>query len=169
MIILITLGPYVLIWSIIVALSLVFIKRALYKTVVIVFFSIGIWLFLFWDTIPARIEFNKLCERDAGIHIYKTIEISSEYFDDGVLDYERLKEEKMYVYERKRVDINSKYNISKLHNLITVNNKVYAEVFIYTYKGGWFFNRIIPVGESCPSKFRSSKVLEKIFKERNND
>tara|TARA_R110000782_G_scaffold268891_1_gene366024 strand:- start:9806 stop:10315 length:510 start_codon:yes stop_codon:yes gene_type:complete len=169
MILLIALGPYVLVWSIIVALSLVFIKRALYKAVVIVVFSVGIWLFLFWDTIPARMEFNKLCEKDAGIHIYKTIEIGSGYFDNGVLDYDRLKEENMYAYESRRTSINTKYNISKLHNSLLIDGEVYLEIFVYSYKGGWFFNRFIPKGEDCPNDWARKNYLTMIFKEKNND
>jgi hypothetical protein len=168
MALLIILAPYILVLSIIIVLILVFVKRGLHKLFLTIAACIGMWLYLFAETIPARMKFNELCEKDAGIHIYKTKELGSEYFNEGKLDYDRLIEEEVYIYKREQKKVSNKYNISRLHHSIIIDKEIYAEIFIYTYKGGKFFNRILP-GEDCPNKFRSSNVLKRIFKEKEYD
>ena len=118
-----------------------------------------------WDVILGRAVFYTLCATQGGVHVYQTVELGAEYFDeDGVpLFYDKnefFKNMSLMNRYLGNKDIerseNTFLNISKTKYKIidSWNNRVLGEYIKYAFFGGWLANStpFLVVGESCPEK-----------------
>ncbi|GEM_PF-3160477 len=167
MALLILLAPYILILSIIIVLILIFVKRSLYKLLLSIAACTGMWLFLFVDTIPARIKFNELCEKYAGIHVFETVEIGGEYFNKGKLNIKKLEIDSTFTVEHKsKNSISEKYNIGITNFIYKVNDIKVAEYINYNYRPGKTFGKGSGGGKSCLNNIFNEELLVLVFKEK---
>ncbi len=118
-----------------------------------------------WDVILGRAVFYSLCATQGGVHVYKTVELGSEYFDkDGVsLFYDRDQyftdmSLRGYFVGIKDIEISDDnfLNISRTEYKIVDNrnNNVLGTYVKYANFGGWFMNYtgFAVKGVSCPIK-----------------
>jgi len=136
-----------------------------------------LYLPLGWDVILGRAVFYGLCATQGGVHVYQTVELGPEYWnEDGrpkfILDNGELDENTFSGrYESKRA---SDRNFSKLLNIgkferSIMDKKTGDKLGTLTrimYFGGWFLNYTgFVVGASdCPSEYGIyPKFLKMIF------
>lgn len=137
-------------------------KTLLAKTGTVLLVSFLLYLPLGWDVILGRAYFNYLCATQGGVHVYQTVKLGKEYFDEeGVSGFydknKRYKDMRLgdkykgsSYYDR---NYSTKFNIAyatySIHDVL--ENKVLGSVKVFTYFGGWFINHtgFHVVGESC--------------------
>lgn len=120
------------------------------------------------DEIAGRIYFNHLCETEAGVKVYRTIELPAEYWDKGG-------EPKFYVNWDD--GLGTKYPLIYSHgtfsSLFHIENagykfiekrssKMLGEVVNFRYFGGWLLRNFSPhnTGNSCDL---NEKIIKDIF------
>lgn len=128
-----------------------------------------------WDVIAGRLYFRYLCATDAGMRIYKQVDLGPERrniqaFPDIPLQYNRLPISKQYPYRPRSIPELPGPARIKLTQESIVDGKsgeVLGEIVEYHYGGGWFQNstslgpvsstRCAPGGQSFKS------LLDQIF------
>ena len=113
-----------------------------------------------WDVILGRAYFHYLCNKDGGIHIYETVELGSEHWNEdgspkfytGKWPFDNTILGGKYVFERPddRYTTNRVFNIVKYTGAIidTVTKRVMGDWITYEYFGGWAMNTGTPFGRS---------------------
>ena len=139
------------------------------------------------DEIAGRIYFNHLCETEAGVKVYQTIELPAEYWDkDGKPTfYKGAKNNDVpsYAFKRLGIDIDAKWvekkrllHVSQFGTVVREkkSGKKYSEVVGFGYKGGWIMRELTPhpSGLSCGSGDFYDELVQQQFipakKERAN-
>lgn len=105
-----------------------------------------------WDVILGRSYFYYLCNKDAGIHIYQTIELGPEHWgDDGYPNFYTYKGDfdksffnKKYEFYATRTDrtFTTFFNIKRslMQVIESETGEVLGERVRYLYWGGWVWN-----------------------------
>jgi len=120
-----------------------------------------------WDVMLGRAYFNYHCEKDGGIHIYQTVELGNEYWnDDGSPKFytERGSFDEEFFdgrYEKKQDDdrtFETMLPVSRylLQIIDTNTGYVAGEIVTYQYTNGWVWNTGQPFstrGIMCPQVF----------------
>ena len=130
-----------------------------------------------WDVILGRAVFYTLCATQGGVHVYQTVELGPEYWnEDGspkfIMENGEL-DENIFGgrYESKRV---SDRNFSKLLNIgrferTIIDRKTGGKLGTLTrimYFGGWFLNHtgFVVGANDCPSEYGIyPKLLKMVF------
>lgn len=107
-----------------------------------------------WDIIPSRLYFEHLCETEAGIKVFRTVEVDQSYFrPDGVPDDKKLLDR--YVQSSKwNRDFSSWAHITKIEGVIQEREtgELLGTAIDYLYGGGWINSRIAPMSSTtCPN------------------
>lgn len=148
--------------------------------------SIGMLLFLaiflmpFADGIAGRIYFNYLCATEAGVKVYKTVELPAEYWDEegnarflkpsGDLDRTMLGNR--FGEPAVKKSYSDVFGIDEYHQKMVDNSTQdnLGEVIIYMYKGGWVSRTFNPTpGAIRCTNLRGNKLWRdfhlKLFKQ----
>ncbi len=123
-----------------------------------------LYLPLGWDVILGRAVFYGLCATQGGVHVYQTVELGPEYWnEDGSprffsrdLGFDEINILDGYLGSRETdSDYSKALNLSVTkYEIVDVEKDVTMGVYVkYTYFGGWFMNYtgFHVGGESCPS------------------
>jgi hypothetical protein len=108
-----------------------------------------------WDIIPGRLYFHRLCQTEAGVKVYKTMEINQSYFTvDGKPDIKKL-EEKYAQPDRLDRNFSSIFHIAKSESAILdkQTGDVLGVATDFLYRGSWISTHILVDrgGTSCPA------------------
>jgi len=132
-----------------------------------------------WDIIPGKIYFNNLCENEAGVKVYKTVELPAEYWDgqgkprfyDEINGNMRLPLDK---YEWK--SRTEKYPFFVEKNISDMKEKNTEEILnervLFTYWGGWISRNFAPhnTATSCGSDVKAyTRYVKQIFVPSHSD
>ncbi len=114
-----------------------------------------------WDVILGRAVFYTLCATQGGVHVYQTVELGPEYWnEDGspkFILYNGELDESIFngVYKYERVD-QSVFDMGSVTKhpdrlIDTRNGDVLADRVTFVYRGGWFFRYtgFFVEGEPC--------------------
>jgi hypothetical protein len=115
------------------------------KAIPLLIVSILVGAVLFWDVIPGRIQFKRLCETESGIRIYKRVTLEPEYhgveFPDNFYIYNQLPIGKRYPERLEDVsDLPGPAKIRRARSLIidASTGAQLGSLTIFFYGGGWF-------------------------------
>lgn len=118
-----------------------------------------------WDVILGRAYFNYLCHKDGGIHIYQTVELGPEYWnEDGSPkfytekgDFDESFFDGRYEYITTKTDRNFRIILSVSRDLTqmidTNTGNILGERVSYLYGNGWVMETWQPFstsGQRCP-------------------
>lgn len=124
------------------------------------------------DEIAGRIYFNHLCDTDAGVKVFQTIELPAEYWDkDGKPRFYdesngnfRLPLEKYALVEAEKTKL--PFGIEK--NCSLLRDKISHEVIsidtLYRYWGGWISRNFTPHNTAIHCGGESKEFVTKQFK-----
>lgn len=116
------------------------------------------------DEIAGRIYFHHLCEKEAGVKVYQTIELPAECWDeDGKPKFYKganNNDVPSYAFNRLGIDIDGEWVEKKRLFHVTQSKTIYkekesgrkySEVVRFGYKGGWIMRELTPhpSGLSC--------------------
>ncbi|HQY58146.1 MAG: hypothetical protein KA240_07815 [Nitrospira sp.] len=106
-----------------------------------------------WDIIPGRLSFQHLCETEAGIKVFRTVEVEDEFFmSDGQPDQKKLV--LLYSQQDKRDSEFSPWmHIVKVESSIQAKRtgEILGAATDFVYFGGWIGSRIAPMSPiTCP-------------------
>lgn len=107
-----------------------------------------------WDILPGRVYFQRLCERDAGVKVFKTVGVDKAFFSaDGRPDQKKLAE---------RFDGSMKFD-DHIHHIFHIKKaqgsvvdkqtgEVLGTAVNFSYFGGWLSAYLFPQGppDVCP-------------------
>jgi hypothetical protein len=130
-----------------------------------------------WDVIAGRLYFRYLCAADAGVRIYKSVELRPEdyavQFPANPAVYRRLQISERYPYRLDSVeDLPGPAKIKMIRQSVidAKTGDVLGDITEYSYGGGWFENAISfhgAGGGHCASDGNNFKMfLERIFRRR---
>lgn len=144
--------------------------------------AVGLLVFLlvffvpFGDEIAGRIYLNRLCATEAGVKVYKTVELPTEYWDDR--GQPKFYDEKNgnFRLEGYRVEYETGVHSSFFHidnagykRVDKQSGQVLGEVTEFMYWGGWMRRKLSPhnTADGCENrKERSSSLIKQIFKQK---
>jgi hypothetical protein len=143
-------------------------------------FAVGLGIFLlvfcvpFADEIAGRIYFNHLCATEAGVKVYHTVELPSEYWDEkgrpkffnehGYLDHDfwvkELDESGGHVGRYSSV-----FSIDKDTSPVKerTSQKALAEVTTFRFWGGWVSRNFSPNNTAASCEFLSAPNFSRNF------
>lgn len=108
---------------------------------------------LFWDVIPGRMQFDRLCNAQSGIRIYKSVSLGTEYrgteFPDNFDLYDQLSVAKRYPhYTVENRDLPGPGVIVHIENGVRDgrSGELLGTRTIFHYGGGWVENWITTAG-----------------------
>lgn len=138
-----------------------------------------LYLPLGWDVILGRAVFYTLCATQGGVHVYETVELGSEYWnEDGspkfILKNGELDEAALngsFAYERNTEEsLGNLFNVTKHPDklLYRKTGDVYADRVTFVYRGGWFSNYtgFFVRGTPCGTKIKDElypTLFSKVF------
>ncbi len=150
-------------------------NRKLFVLILMIFIS---YMPLGWDVIYGRIHFNYLCATDGGFHVFNTVELGDEYWNedggigfitqDGYFDEVRMGN--LYIAETERDRNYSEIsNIAKDRKIIrnVTTTEILGEHISFVYFGGWFtsYSGFSVGGERCyGERGYYKRFLASIFK-----
>ena len=113
------------------------------------------------DEIAGRIYFNHLCETEAGVKVYKTIELPAKYWDDeGKPTFYKganNNDVPSYAFEKLGIEITAKRNHSQRWFHVNQSGTIYiskktglklSEVVRFGYGEGWIVREMTPHNSS---------------------
>jgi hypothetical protein len=181
-------------WIVLIAYILAgreIIKRLQTKKAKFIFVAVYL-LIPIGDVFLGHIYFYSLCVVESGQKIYKTVELSTEYFlQAGDLDQSRrdewgkypiakggelnqLKLKERYSYTSKYdKDYSKIFHITKVYGIVQdeKTNQILGDATSFVYRGGWLENIVFefPSGRWCPTAptdigYIHSTLEERIFK-----
>lgn len=128
-----------------------------------------------WDIIPGQLYFQHLCETEAGVKVFREVEVDLSYFKpDGKLDDQKLTERYPHVTRFDR-NFSPAFHIAKTES--TIQDKQTKEILgtaaNFSHRGGWLttFVLVDTTGASCPaypSFGMHSAVLARVFRPNTN-
>lgn len=160
-------GLIILVPIIYIAIAWVIVKRLHTKKAKIIALVIFI-IIPTWDEIIGRIYFKNLCETEAGVKIFKTVELGKEFFlRSGEIDMNTagrlpakggevntLRIETRFPVIRRSTEVSQIFKINKYEVSITekATNNVLARHTNFSYFGGWLARHSTPhvTGIRCP-------------------
>lgn len=108
-----------------------------------------------WDIIPGQLYFQHLCDVEAGVKVFRMVEVDQSYFrPDGRPDDKKLAERYVQTskFDRKFSTI---FNIARTETTVFDNqtNEVLAVGSNFSNRGGWLTQFVLPdaSGTSCPA------------------
>jgi len=122
-----------------------------------------------WDVILGRAYFYYLCNKDGGVHIYQTVELEPEYwnedgsprfytergaFDSSVFGGRYVISNSDDRYTKKVFDITK--DVDEVIDV--VSGKKIGEWVMYVNRGGWLMNLYNPFGQTGDRCHRSSDM-----------
>lgn len=120
-----------------------------------------------WDIIPSRLYFEHLCETEAGIKVFRTVEVDQSYFrPDGRPDDRKLVER--YVQSSKRTpDYSSWAHITKVESTIQdrETDELLGVATDFTYYGGWVEATIAPMSPTTCPRYPNHVIHDIIWQE----
>ena len=164
MVLVIGLAPYLLALFLFGLLTRFAISRKKVRYFVNILAILGVWLYLFGDTIPLRYEFYLLCKNEAGYKIYQQINQSINEFtdDNGEVDWQKvednfvIKSNSSYLDKKRRA-------IKKLSQEFYFLDQIIGQVVSFSYGGGAYMRKL-PTGFSCPDNFSYKEFYSEIYK-----
>lgn len=124
-----------------------------------------------WDIIPGQLYFKHLCETEAGVKVFRTVEVGRSYFKpDGKPDDQKLAEQYPHMTKFDR-NFSPIFHIAKTES--TIQDKQTKEILgtaaNFSHRGGWLttFVLVDAAGTSCPAYpffAMHSAVLERVFR-----
>jgi hypothetical protein len=145
-----------LILYILLAWLVVYLVKKYTGSTIAKYFTVAVFILIpSWDILPGRLYFQRLCKKEAGIKVFKTVEVEKTYFkSDGAPDEERLSHRFKSQMEVDR-KFSSIFHIAKIESSIQdyESGELLATATDLRYHGGWLFATFLPQGEStvCPS------------------
>ncbi|MHB9119734.1 MAG: hypothetical protein ACYC2R_15905 [Burkholderiales bacterium] len=144
-------------------------NRAAKYTVIAIFILVPTW-----DIIPGKLYFNHLCENEAGVKVYKAVELPAEYWDEkgrpkffneqGYLDHKILAD-KLDGFGGHVERYSSVFAIDK--DISPVKEKssqeVLAEVTTFLYWGGWVNRKFSPHNTAASCEFMDAPNFSRSF------
>jgi hypothetical protein len=120
-----------------------------------------------WDIVPGYLYFNHLCESEAGVKVFKTVEVDTNYFlPNGEPDQERLKE--VYLNPVKLQDFSSQFHIKISSSLVREKNtgETLGTATGFAYYGGWLSSYVFPQGppSKCPDYLVHGTLWRQVVK-----
>lgn len=124
-----------------------------------------------WDIVPGQLYFQRLCETEAGVKVFKKVEVDQSYFkSDGTPDDKKLIERYAQPdhFDRK---FSSIFHIAKSES--SIQDKQTGEVLgtatDFSYRGGWLTTLVLvdAAGISCPAYPRfgvHTVIWQEVFK-----
>jgi len=118
---------------------------------------VGIAVFVLiptWDIVPGQLYFQHLCKEEAGIKVFKTVEVERMYFlENGQPDGKKLsaRYSQPNKYDR---DFSSIFSVRKIES--SIKDQRTAEILgtatDFSYYGGWINANLFPQGppDTCP-------------------
>jgi hypothetical protein len=115
--------------------------------------AIVAWAILFWDVIPGRAEFDRLCQTSSGIRVHKKVLLDPNEprleFPDSFLQYEQLALAKRYPYRVEDTDdLPGPARIKRRRDTVidSRTGEELGSLTIYYYGGGWLENALSTAG-----------------------
>ena len=128
-----------------------------------------------WDIIPGYVYFNYLCEKEAGVKVFKAVEVDKTYFmGNGQPDERKLADRFTQPFKLDR-DFSSLFHIGKRESVI--QDKQTGEIFgtasDLLYYGGWLQAGLSDnrASRTCPvylGHTAHAVIWQKVFKLRQN-
>jgi hypothetical protein len=126
-----------------------------------------------WDIIPGKLYLNYLCENEAGVKVYQTVELPAEYWDvQGRPKFYDETNGNMHLpldkYEWKSRTEEYPFNVEKNISDMKEKNteKILNERVVFTYWGGWISRNFAPhnTATSCGSDVKAyTSYVKQIF------
>ena len=128
-----------------------------------------------WDVILGRAVFYTLCATQGGVHVYQTVELGPEYWnEDGspkfILENGELNEKifKGKYHLKRKTEKHTEYISYYDTQLInTETNNIIADRVMIDYLGGWFvrYTGFFVTGSRCPTESYGlyPDLLHKVF------
>ncbi len=120
------------------------------------------------DEIAGRIYFNHLCEKEAGVKVYQTIELPAEYWDErGKPKFYATWDAglgKAYPRIRKNGPYSSLFHINDAGFKFIEKNSgnTLGEVVNFRYFGGWIFRNFTTSNSSISCELKE-EIINEIF------
>ena len=126
-----------------------------------------------WDIIPGQLYFNHLCEKEAGIKVFRTVEMEKEYFlPNGQPDEKKLAGRYSRDFRLDK-DFSPLFHIAKRESVIqnVQTGDVLGTATDFSYRGGWLTAFVLPEGPgtSCsayPNLSLHSAIRHKVIKQK---
>ena len=128
-----------------------------------------------WDEILGRVYFKYLCETESGVHVYKTVELPAEYWDEQ--GREKFVDEKAggfllvkeYPTEYKTGTYSTFFHVDNAgyKRVDKQSGQILGEVTDFRYWGGWIRRNLSPhnTANGCEGRIeRSNSLIKQIFK-----
>jgi len=167
--------PYAAIAILVMAYLVYKCKTITGKVVVGIITIFAAFLPLGWDAMLGSVYFNYLCSEKGGIHVYHTIKLGGEYFDEHGIpkfydDKKTFKEMNIanrYIGEGKfDRNYSRRLNIAKQQYKIidSKTGSVLGDFITYMYFGGWFVKHsgFHGAGETCNPIRETDKQLRQL-------
>lgn len=107
-----------------------------------------------WDIIPGKLYFNHLCENEAGVKVYQTVELPAEYWDEqGKAKFFKENGDLNHPFLKNRFGepsltkpYPSFFRIDETHQKLVNNSnqEILGEVVSFMYWGGWISRNLSP-------------------------
>ena len=142
---------YLLIITVVTALATRFIKKPHWRWVSRGLLLVVLLFLPFADQIIGRIYFNHLCDTEAGLHVYQTVELGPKFYhEDGsprFMDSKGKLDSSVFNgrYEFKKESLDRYVEIvvieKRIHSIIdTTTGTALGSFTQFTYRGGWLNN-----------------------------
>lgn len=121
-----------------------------------------------WDIIPGYLYFQYLCEKEAGVKVFKAVEVDKSYFlPNGEPNQDRLKD--VYLNPAKLQEpFSPLFHVNRSSSL--VQDKGTGEIFGtatgFSYYGGWLNSYLFPEGppSKCPDYLVHGTLWKQVIK-----
>jgi len=108
-----------------------------------------------WDIIPGQLYFYYLCEREAGIKVFKTVEMEKEFFASNGQPDEKKLSSRYAQPDKFNRGFSPLFHIAKSESMIQnrQTGEILGSATDFAYRGGWFTVFVLPdaAGTSCPA------------------
>jgi hypothetical protein len=142
-----------------------------------------------WDIVPGYIYFYSVCATESGQRIYKTVELSSEYFmsagesdlsrrdewgkypiaKGGELNMLKLKERYTHTNQHDR-NYSKLFHITKVYSFVQdkKTNQTFGDATSFYYSGGWLENTLFefPSQRWCPGATTDNGSIHATLEEK---
>lgn len=168
MVLIFALTPYLILFLILVVATYLATRkldkniRPVARGVTSFLWLLGIWLYLFGDTIPLNREFDQLCREEAGYKIYRTLDISLEEFRDESGDVDWQLAENQFVFSRYAEFLNTNETLERLVTDIYFDDILVVRMTRIATLGGDFMKNL-PSGLVCPKEFNYEEIYREIY------
>jgi hypothetical protein len=133
---------------------------------------------LFWDVIPARMEFRRLCDAESGIRVYKRIPLDAEFRGMEISGLFSVYQESPMGkrYPHRLVETNDLPGPGRIRRIVNTisdarSGETLGSLTTFYYGGGWLAN-VVPSGAragggSCGVEVAGARALASAIFEDN--